>query len=293
MRDSSLKPLTEHLSHEIGLRFSACSGQNELGEFVEFTLAELDKTEGFSIRLQFGWHSLEMTFVPGSYAAQLISVMGSADSSSKSSFAAIARRVEQSGASISLLINGDRASASDPELWPLKWQSLSLSIKKSPLDLATEQSKLEEIKVWSVRFMTLLLALLPVEYVDEMVSPELTGYPEGALFQVTVNRYERDRRNRILCLQARGFSCVVCGFDFEAKYGDLGKDFIHVHHIVPVSQLGDNYVINPVADLVPICPNCHAMVHKRNPPLTVDELRAAMRGVPQSPPLDHGSREVR
>ncbi|MBK8806257.1 MAG: HNH endonuclease [Bacteroidales bacterium] len=67
--------------------------------------------------------------------------------------------------------------------------------------------------------------------------------------------------------------CVVCGFDFEKVYGEIGKGFIHVHHLIPVSQIGKSYQINPISDLRPICPNCHAMIHLKNSPREIDEMR--------------------
>jgi 5-methylcytosine-specific restriction protein A len=68
-------------------------------------------------------------------------------------------------------------------------------------------------------------------------------------------------------------NCTACGFNFEAAYGTLGEVFIHVHHIIPIGAVGDEYSVDPVKDLVPICPNCHAMIHRVNPPLTIEQLR--------------------
>jgi 5-methylcytosine-specific restriction protein A len=118
----------------------------------------------------------------------------------------------------------------------------------------------------------MLLVLLPI-YDGKTSSPELNGFPEGGRVTLEVNRYERDHRNRTLCLQARGYRCTVCDFNFAERYGELGRDYIHVHHLTPVSQMGNGYVINPLVDLVPICPNCHAMIHKANPPLTPESLK--------------------
>lgn len=101
-------------------------------------------------------------------------------------------------------------------------------------------------------------------------------YPEGAASRVEVNRYERSPDARRDCIKHRGTTCEACGFSFEAVYGDIGKDFIHVHHIVPVSQLGRDYRLDPVRDLVPLCANCHAMAHRGSvsTPRGVAELRA-------------------
>ena len=86
-------------------------------------------------------------------------------------------------------------------------------------------------------------------------------YPEDAVARVEVNRYERDAEARRACIAHHGTSCAACGFSFEMAYGELGADFIHVHHVVPASQLGSGYQLDPLTDLVPLCANCHAMAH--------------------------------
>lgn len=101
-------------------------------------------------------------------------------------------------------------------------------------------------------------------------------YREGAVQQVLVNAYERDRAARQACIAHYGPACVVCGLRFEERYGALGAGFIHVHHVVPLSDLGPDYALNPIEDLRPVCPNCHAMLHRRRPPLSIDELRGTI-----------------
>lgn len=100
---------------------------------------------------------------------------------------------------------------------------------------------------------------------------ERATYREGARRDVIQSRVERDRGARAACLAAFGATCSACGFNFRKVYGELGEGFIHVHHKKPVSQ-GEREV-DPTTDLVPLCPNCHAMVHQENPPLEVAELR--------------------
>ena len=99
------------------------------------------------------------------------------------------------------------------------------------------------------------------------------NYLEGNVREVKVNRFERDSGARKKCIKHYGLSCQVCDFDFEKKYGAIGEGFIHVHHILPLASIGKEYTINPVKDLRPVCPNCHAMLHKRRPPFTIDELK--------------------
>lgn len=88
-------------------------------------------------------------------------------------------------------------------------------------------------------------------------------YREGAVRQVLVNAYERDRAARQACIARFGATCAVCGLKFEDRYGALGAGFIHVHHVVPLSELGPGYELDPIRDLRPVCPNCHAMLHRQ------------------------------
>jgi 5-methylcytosine-specific restriction enzyme A len=103
-------------------------------------------------------------------------------------------------------------------------------------------------------------------------------FPEGALSRVEVNRYERDPRARKACLDHHGYRCAVCQFSFEERYGSLGRNYIHVHHTLELSRVPPGYRVDPVTDLVPLCPNCHAMIHRgTGPAFTVDELKRQLR----------------
>ena len=95
---------------------------------------------------------------------------------------------------------------------------------------------------------------------------------------MVVNSYERNREAREICIAAHGCRCSVCGMDFEQMYGDIGRGFIHVHHIVPISTIGAEYKLDPVKDLVPVCPNCHAMLHRYGirKTLTIEELKESI-----------------
>ena len=97
---------------------------------------------------------------------------------------------------------------------------------------------------------------------------------EGAVKTTLVNKYERSSIARKKCIEHYGCKCLVCGLDFEQKYGELGKGFIHVHHIVPLNEIGKEYRVDYIKDLVPVCPNCHAMLHRKNgdKTITIEEL---------------------
>lgn len=114
---------------------------------------------------------------------------------------------------------------------------------------------------------------------DEIENPD--DIYEGAKKTIVVNSYERNREARNECIAAHGYKyeCCVCRMDFEKMYGEIGRGFIHVHHIVPISTIGEEYKIDPIKDLVPVCPNCHAMLHKgkEGEVLTVDELKEIIK----------------
>ena len=100
---------------------------------------------------------------------------------------------------------------------------------------------------------------------------------EGEKLVVQVNRYERDPRLRALCLLKHGSNCKICGFDFEKAYGLLGRGFCHVHHLEPLSEVKGPHLVDPNIDLIPVCPNCHAMLHSRTPALSLADIRAAIK----------------
>lgn len=105
------------------------------------------------------------------------------------------------------------------------------------------------------------------------------NYKEGLSKQIKVNVYERNPDARKRCIEAHGYNCWTCNFNFEEFYGsEIGKRYIHVHHKILISSIKKEYVIDPIKDLVPICPNCHSMIHRRSKnPMDIHELRKLIK----------------
>jgi predicted HNH restriction endonuclease len=96
---------------------------------------------------------------------------------------------------------------------------------------------------------------------------------EGACSRAEQNIYERDRNARQECLDHYGYECQACGADLAAIYGKIAAGFIHVHHLVLLSSIKRNYVVDPFKDLVPVCPTCHGVMHLKDPPYTPEEIK--------------------
>lgn len=100
---------------------------------------------------------------------------------------------------------------------------------------------------------------------------------EGNSKRVEVSVYKRCLEARQKCIELKGCFCSVCGFNFEKNYGSIGQGFIHIHHINQLSETNDERIVNPETDLLPVCPNCHSMLHKRKPAFSVEELKLLLR----------------
>ena len=140
----------------------------------------------------------------------------------------------------------------------------------SEAELAEARARLDRFPDYATR-----RPVAPEDNFAETLSSEIP-YTEGATQTVVVSVFERDAKARDACLAKHGYNCAVCGMNFEKVYGSIGKDFIHVHHKKPLAATRETYQLDPVEDLVPVCPNCHAMLHTSNPPLSTSELEAIL-----------------
>lgn len=110
--------------------------------------------------------------------------------------------------------------------------------------------------------------------IDAELSEEDSYYKDGATKYYYGKRYERNPENRKRAIAIHGLSCKVCNFNFEEVYGERGVGFIEVHHINQLSTLKQETLINIEKDLVPLCSNCHRMIHrKKDEILTIAELK--------------------
>ena len=99
-------------------------------------------------------------------------------------------------------------------------------------------------------------------------------FREGRQYEISLSRFERDDAARQRCIEHYGLDCVVCGFNFGNVYGDQAASLIHVHHLKPLAEIGTEHLVDPIFDLRPVCPNCHAVIHLGNRTRTIEEVRS-------------------
>lgn len=124
---------------------------------------------------------------------------------------------------------------------------------------------------------------VPVVLPEEVTENEVVFLKEGAKKSITVNAYERNSQAREKCIshykkRNNGIiKCEICGFDFGKVYGEQFSDKIHVHHLLELSAIGEEYEVDPINDLLPVCPNCHLIAHSRTPAYTPDEIKGMLK----------------
>lgn len=272
--------LAERLTREFGLDFEA-GRRRAPGGWPAFELRPkgIPREIAFGVVAELGWRSLTLSLVPGAFAGPLMAAMGDAEEGARKTFAGLAQLCRDAKAGVTLVVDRIELDPCDSAAWPKDWTRVSLEVVKSPATVNTEDDAGNDLELltWVRRYLSLALALMPLEELEPEGIRNPEGLPEGASYRIEVNRYERSRINRAACIELLGDSCLVCDFNFGEVFGEDGRGFIHVHHIVPVSQLGADYWVDPAHDLVPLCPNCHAMAHRFDPPASVERLQAIRR----------------
>lgn len=230
--------------------------ENDLGELFEIKMLYRQ-----GIRLI-------IDICPQKYAAGMLADMQHAEKEKIEVFLKYVDIMRRQNAKVEMSINQNLCAQIDESIWKYAWKNLRIRISVIP-EKDDENYLEKRIFVdWAEYVMGMMLSLLNIEKLETVEKL----YLEGGYTQVLTNKYERNPVNRQLCLLANGYVCKICGFDFEKQYGEIGYKFIHVHHIEKVSAHDAAYYINPEEDLIPVCPNCHAMLHREEPPIRPEKL---------------------
>lgn len=217
---------------------------------------------------------LIMEFIPDIYSVNMVNDMANASEEKKKVFSSYAQLLSNRNAKIDLKINHQPINIEDITSWPKTWENIVLKVIRSPIiEEDTPLNPSYIIQDWGLLMMGMILSLLDIVPIGDEPDFLDINKLEGLAHSIICTKYERNPIYRTICIANKGYKCAVCGFDFYQAYGSLGSEYIHVHHTIPVSQMPGGMLINPVTDLVPVCANCHAMLHRKKPLLTIEELR--------------------
>jgi 5-methylcytosine-specific restriction protein A len=241
------------------------------GDFNALRPSELEQGNGFAILLSRTHRQFEASFKADNFAGALLRVMSEASDAQKQAFFRAKESAVASGTQVYVAINGNDGE-NCIEL-PDRWARVEIDVsRRFPSEKTADDTRTTAFHVASACFALVLALTGTGEECQDVPDSSTKGLPEGAKLRVEVNRYERSPVNRAACIEHYGLRCQSCGFDFLDIYGDLGDGYIEVHHRTPVSKLGPAYVVDPIKDLIPLCGNCHSMVHRTDPPMLVEEL---------------------
>jgi len=202
---------------------------------------------------------------PEKYAANFLKLINQSSVKQRQDFCEIWKKIGTD--KVLFKVNDNILSPEQFMLDSSVWKSFSIKINLFPF-FENPNSKNENIGKHTVNAFGLILKLF--EY-------GINGFNEGNFKESLSTKFERDYRNREICLLLKGYNCAVCDFNFEKKYGHIGNEFIEVHHIIPVSQMELNHIVDPKNELVPLCSNCHSMIHRRNPPFSIEEMKLFLK----------------
>ena len=268
-RDELTERIARRLARESGLPLEWSIDQ--AGEGIQgLRPAGIDPRHGVLLVLSRTLHRVEAALVAEPYAGRLVRVIGDHIAGDPSEWVALHREAGARGMKVNIDVNGE--ALGDLAMPPSEpWRSLELEcLCRVPRGRSSAEDQLGIAAAMCLAF--LVSGLRGVQLGEDEDEDEITGL-EGTAKRVVETRYERDPVNRLRCIKFFGARCWVCDFDFSQAYGDLGAGYIVVHHTLPVSKMGPGYRVDPLAEMIPLCPNCHAMVHRVDPPMSPEDLR--------------------
>lgn len=210
---------------------------------------------------------ITITCEPQQYAAEFVKIISDSVEQERLVFSQYWNELQHNG-KVLLKVNDIPLTTQEFVENREQWNKFYLRYTQAPYFDADKDDEAYVVSKYISLICAMMLSLVKYEIVGYS-----EGQKEGSVKTVQSKRYERNPINRELCLLEKGYTCSICGFNFETTYGNLGKDFIHVHHTMPVHMMGENYIVNPSEELFPVCPNCHAMLHRKDPPYTIEELK--------------------
>jgi 5-methylcytosine-specific restriction protein A len=259
------------LSRALGLELIDASVQQGSGFTFGLRVKNLPAPYGFEIRVQQSLMSTKAQLFLDNFPGDFLQTCRESFNSHQGQILSVLSSASSSDVLVDLAVDGN----TDLEKFAhSNWDTFSLSLHKkfTNYDDASNCLKLTVLMAFSI------IIPLITEDSDQLLEDIARDFQEeGKKSSVTINKYERSRVNRAIALEIHGFICNGCDLRMADLYGPIGEGVIHVHHIEPVSSMAAPKILNPATDLVPLCPNCHVIVHRRNPPISIEELKEILK----------------
>lgn len=258
------------------LRLPVSARQIGNSQAIEMRLSGLDRPNGLSVTVSVG---LRLVFAEVSWDTFAERLLRSALSAESAAWLQVNQlQLALANAGITSTVEIDRNAKED--LTPASIHTAkSLTIEAR--SVAWRPNVAESAADVAIAVFAVLIALLPLDHESAGLIVEDEYDVEGGRQQVTKFRYERSRSNRAVAILIHGTRCKVCEVDFGERYQDIGSGYIEVHHLLPLHLMSSPGVVDPTADLVPLCANCHRMAHRVDPPHSPDVLRGSLRKSPK------------
>ena len=269
LKDRLAEQITD-VSDSLGVQLSLAELHGSRDFDYEIRIVGIDRPYGFSLLLGVDYLTWVFALDLDEYGTSALEAMRIRFDSRRELLSSFVKIASERNKALRLELNGQELHN-----WQTNapWTDFELNVRQT---YSSEENSYEAFRTSLLDILCIVLSLLVEEEVwgpGDNSEPDL-GHVEGANSLAIVSKYERSRYNRALCLRYYGFRCRGCGIHMEAKYGPIGQNVIHVHHVVPVSQMGGSYRLDPIRDLIPLCPNCHNVVHRMSPPMKISQLNA-------------------
>lgn len=204
--------------------------------------------------------------LPEKFGVALVEEMSNATEAQKQAFCSIWQNFSYN--KLELKVDGNVITPQKFVVLNPHWKEFSIRFSISPFYNPDTQSPHEVVTKYVKDIYALVFSLL---------SFHIEGFSEGTEKIATTTKHERNRFNRQICLAAKGYRCSVCQVLLSDIYGEIASNYIEVHHSNPVAGMVKDYIVKPLEELYPVCPNCHAMLHRKNPPYSIDELQSIIQ----------------
>jgi 5-methylcytosine-specific restriction protein A len=270
--------LAQELTRDLGVEIVVAEFDVAGGTFLGARFADLVAPNGLTFLVSESPRKLTCELWLDTFSFPLLQDFSASDDEDRKLFSDSRVALAAQGLNVTMAINSQEISL-DEQLPPGPWRNLEFEAQKLVAKSAYGRSS--DVRGLIRDVCSLFLCLLEIAEEDgpfvedaELFhhASKTLGEVEGRKIVAKLTRYERSRKNRRACINHFGASCQICGLDFSQFYGVIGDGYVEVHHRLPVSMMASAYRLDVVKDLIPVCSNCHRMMHRRWPPITPEEL---------------------